>query len=95
MLRQPRLRFTDTPGGWRSDGSAVSVIIAREQDAGGGDYQRVLSQMWRALQYPQARLSTRGKALPVDAGRAVFRERPAAVIAAMLDMIEAAAGQKK
>ena len=94
MLRQPRLRFTDTPGGWRSDGSAVSVIIASEQDAG-DDYQRVLSQMWRALQYPQARLSTRGKALPVDAGRAVFRERPAAVIAAMLDMIEAAAGQKK
>ena len=94
MLRQPRLRFTDTPGGWQSDGSAVSVIIASEQDAG-DDYQRVLSQMWRALQYPQARLSTRGKALPVDAGRAVFRERPAAVIAAMLDMIEAAAGQKK
>ena len=94
MLRQPRLRFTDTPGGWQSDGSAVSVIIASEQDAG-DDYQRVLSQMWRALQYPQARLSTRGKALPVAAGRAVFRERPAAVIAAMLDMIEAAAGQKK
>ena len=43
--------------------------------------------MWRALQYPQTRLSTRGKALPLKAGHAVFREQPAAVIDAVLDMI--------
>ena len=53
----------------------------------GQPYQHDLAQMWQDLQGQQARLSTRGKVLPVEAGHAVFREQPDAVIAAVLDMI--------
>jgi len=72
----------------------LTVIVATQDWWGDDPYTQSLGQMWRALQYPQARLSTRGKALPVDAGHAVFRDRPEAVIAAALDMIETVAAQE-
>ena len=59
----------------------------------GQPYQYDLAQMWRAMQYQQARLSTRGKVIPVAAGHAVFRQRTEAVIAAALEMIEAVTAQ--
>ncbi len=65
----------------------LTVIVATQDWRGDDPYTQSLGQMWRALQYPQARLSTRGKVLPVAAGHAVFREQPDAVIAAALDMI--------
>ena len=65
----------------------LTVIVATQDWQGDDPYTQSLGQMWRALQYPQARLSTRGKVLPVAAGHAVFREQPDAVIAAALDMI--------
>jgi len=73
----------------------LTVIVATQDWWGDEPYTQSLGQMWRALQYPQARLSTRGKVLPIDAGHAVFRERPDAIIAAALDMIDAVAAQKK
>ena len=65
----------------------LTVIVATEDWWGADPYPRSLGQMWRALQYPQARLSTRGQVLPIAAGHAVFREQPGAVINAVLDMI--------
>jgi len=73
----------------------LTVIVATQDWWGAEPYTQSLGQMWRALQYAQARLSTRGIVQPVEAGHAIFRERPEAVIAAVLDMIEAAAGQEK
>lgn len=73
----------------------LKVIVATIDWWGDEPYSQSLGQMWRALQYAQARLSTRGTALPIDAGHAVFRERPDAVIAAALDMIDTAAARKK
>lgn len=72
----------------------LTVIVATQDWWGDELYARSLSQMWRALQYAQSRLSTQGKALPIDAGHAVFRERPDVVIAAALEMIGAIAAQK-
>lgn len=71
----------------------LTIIVATRDLPGDDPYTQSLGRMWRALQYPQARLSTRGKALPVDAGHAVFRDRPEAVIAAALDMFETVAGK--
>ena len=65
----------------------LMVIVATEDWWGDDPYSQSLGQMWRALQYSQTRLSTRGIALPLKAGHAVFRERPEAVIDAALDMI--------
>lgn len=73
----------------------LTVIVATQDWWGDEPYTQSLGQMWRALQYAQTRLSTRGKALPIDAGHAVFRERPDAVIAAALDMIDTAAAHMK
>ena len=73
----------------------LTVIVATQDWWGAEPYSQSLGQMWRALQYAQARLSTRGKALPIDAGHAVFRERREAVIAAALDMIDTVAAHKK
>ena len=73
----------------------LTVIVATIDWWGDEPYAQSLGQTWRALQYAQARLSTRGKALPVDAGHAVFRDRPDAVINAALDMINAIAVQEK
>ena len=42
------------------------------------------------MQFQQARLSTRGRVIQVDAGHAVFRERPDVVVAVVREMIEAA-----
>lgn len=66
----------------------LTVIIATQDLPGDEPYPQSLGQMWRALQYPQARLSTRGKALPVRAGHAVFRDQPGAVIDAVLEMLQ-------
>lgn len=65
----------------------LTVIVATQDWWGDDPYSQSLGQMWRALQYPQARLSTRGKALPVQAGHAIFRHQPGAVIDAARDMI--------
>ena len=71
----------------------LTVIVATQDWPGEDPYSQSLSQMWRAMQYAQAGLSTRGKATPIDAGHAVFREQPEAVIAAARDMIDAVAAQ--
>lgn len=73
----------------------LRVLVATQDWWGAEPYSQSLGQMWRALQYAQARLSTRGKALPIDAGHAIFRERPDAVIATALDMIDTVAAQNK
>ena len=73
----------------------LTVIVAAQDWWGDEPYTQSLGQMWRGLQYPQAHLSTRGTVLPINAGHAVFRERPDAVIAAALDMINAVCAQKK
>ena len=73
----------------------LTVIVATQDWWGDEPYAQSLGQMWRARQYSQARLSTRGKITPIDAGHAVFRQRPDAVIAAVQDMIGAIAAQKK
>jgi len=73
----------------------LTVIVATIDWWGEDPYSQSLGQMWRALQYPQARLSTQGKVTPVDAGHAVFRERPDAVVAAALDMIDMVAAEIK
>jgi len=39
------------------------------------------------MQYPQARLSSRGRVVPVAARHAVFREQPQAVIDVVLDLL--------
>ncbi len=72
----------------------LTVIVATIDWWGEDPYSQNLGQMWRALQYQQAGLSTRGKVIPIKAGHAVFRERPDAVIAAVLDMIAAIAAQQ-
>ncbi|MCY3831681.1 MAG: alpha/beta hydrolase [Chloroflexi bacterium] len=73
----------------------LTVIVATQDCWGDEPYSQSLGRMWRALQYSQARLSTRGMALSVEAGHALFRDRPEAVISAALDMIETIAAQKK
>ena len=70
----------------------LTIIVATQDLPGDDPYTKSLGQMWRALQYPQAQLSTRGKVMPVAAGHAVFRERPDAVISAVLDMMAVATG---
>ena len=65
----------------------LTVIVATQDWWGDDPYAQSLGQMWRALQYTQAGLSTRGKVIPIDAGHAVFREQPEPVIAAVRDMI--------
>ena len=67
----------------------LTVIVATAEPHENDDYHQSLAQSWQALQYPQARLSSKGKALPVAAGHAVFREQPFAVIDAVLDMMAA------
>ena len=67
----------------------LNIIVATEEPHDADAYHQSLGEMWQAMQYPQARLSTRGTVLPVAAGHAVFRERPGAVINAVLDMIAA------
>ena len=71
------------------------VIVAMQDLPGDDPYTKSLGQMWRALQYPLTRLSTRGQVRPVAAGHAVFRERPEAVIAAVQDMVGAVNAQEK
>ena len=66
----------------------LTVIVATQDWWGDEPYAQSLGQMWRALQYPQARLSTRGTVLPVQAGHAVFRDQPSAVIDAVLEMLQ-------
>lgn len=73
----------------------LTVLVATQDWWGDEPYAQSLGQMWRALQYAQARLSSRRIAFPIDAGHAVFRERPDAVIAAALDMIDTVAAHKK
>ncbi len=65
----------------------LAVIVATADESGDDEYQRSLAEMWRAMQYPQARLSSRGRVVSVAAGHAVFREQPQAVIDVVLDMI--------
>ena len=65
----------------------LSVIVATAEECGDDAYQRGLAEMWRAMQYPQARLSSRGRVVPIPAGHAVFRERPQAVVDVVLHMI--------
>ncbi len=65
----------------------LTVIVATEEPRDDDAYHQSLAQNWQALQYPQARLSTVGKILPIAAGHAVFRDQPGAVIDAVLDMI--------
>lgn len=62
-------------------------MVATQDWWGDEPYPQSLGQMWRALQYPQSRLSTRGKALPIAAAHAIFRDQPQAVIDAVRDMI--------
>lgn len=71
----------------------LTVIVATQDWWGDEPYPQSLGQMWRALQYTQARLSTRGKVIPIAAGHAVFREQPEPVIAAVRDMIGVIAAQ--
>ncbi len=73
----------------------LTVIVATQDWWGDEPYAQSLGQMWRALQYPQARLSTRGKVLPIAAPHAVFRDQPNAVIDALLDMIAAETSVRK
>ena len=70
----------------------LTVIVATDDWWGADPYAHSLGQMWRALQFQQARLSTRGSVLPVAAGHAVFREQPQAVIDAVLEMIATVCG---
>ncbi|MCY3947535.1 MAG: alpha/beta hydrolase [Anaerolineaceae bacterium] len=65
----------------------LTVIVATADESGDDEYQRSLAEMWRAMQYPQARLSSRGRVVPVAAGHALFREQPQAVIDVVLDMM--------
>ncbi len=67
----------------------LRVLVATDEWHGDDPYQQSLGQMWRALQYPQARLSTRGLALPVAASHAIFRDQPQSVIDVVLDTIAA------
>ena len=71
-------------------GLPLTVIVAAQDWRGDDAYAQSLGQMWRALQYPQARLSTRGTVKPVRARHAVFRDQPQAVVEAVLDMMAAA-----
>lgn len=65
----------------------LTILVADDYEPGASPYHQQLGRMWRELQFEQARLSTRGQAIPVAAGHAVFREQPGAVIDAVLDMI--------
>lgn len=65
----------------------LAVMVATADGRGDDAYQRSLGEMWRAMQYPQARLSSRSRVVPVAAGHALFREQPQAVIDVVLDMI--------
>lgn len=65
----------------------LRVIVATAEERGDDAYQRSLGEMWRAMQYPQARLSSRSLVLPIAAGHAVFRGQPQAVIDVVLDLI--------
>lgn len=79
--------------GWLGD-LPLSVIVATAEENGDDEYQRSLGEMWRAMQYPQARLSSRGRVVPVAAGHAVFRQQPDAVIDVVLKMIAAVGATK-
>jgi len=65
----------------------LRVIVATAGERGDDAYRRSLGEMWRAMQYPQARLSSRGRVVPVAARHAVFREQPQAVIDVVLDLL--------
>ncbi len=65
----------------------LTVLVANRHERGEEVYHRSLGEMWCAMQYAQARLSTCGAVLPVDAGHAIFRERPQVVVDAVLAMI--------
>ena len=65
----------------------LTVIVATEEPRDDDAYHQSLAQMWQALQYPQARLSTRGRVVAVDAGHAIFRDQPQAVIEIVLAMV--------
>jgi pimeloyl-ACP methyl ester carboxylesterase len=64
----------------------LTILVANNYEMGAEPYHQHLGRMWREQQYAQARLSTEASVVPVAAGHAIFRERPRAVIDAVLDM---------
>ena len=79
--------------GWLGD-LPLSVIVATAEENGDDEYQRSLGAMWRAMQYALARLSSRGRVVPVAAGHDVFRQQPDAVIDVVLKMTAAVGATK-
>lgn len=65
----------------------LTVIVAERRNNAGDAYLRDLADTWRKMGVSLARGSTRGRAVTVDAGHAVFRDRPQAVIDLALEMM--------
>ena len=65
----------------------LKVLIASQLPEDRSVYRQSQARMWQTMQQGQAALSTKGEALWIDAGHAIFREKPQAVINAVLDII--------
>jgi pimeloyl-ACP methyl ester carboxylesterase len=66
----------------------IKVIISSQLPADTSSYHQNLARMWQSMQEVQARLSTDGEVIWVDAGHAIFREQPQIVIDLILSMID-------
>ncbi len=66
----------------------MKVMIASHLPEDQSIYQQSLGRMWQTMQQAQAALSTHSEVIWVDAGHAIFRYNPQAVIDAVLDLMD-------
>lgn len=82
---QAKTSLTDMP---------MTVVIAKqprnwsEEAQEDRIYRESLARMWQTMQVEQARLSTRGEVVWVDASHAVFRDQPQVMVDVALDLIK-------